>query len=150
MYLTIFWFNLGGIYSVRSSEGIAKVLATLNTAKLNGNGGDIPENDIEAILYTIATCPTCQNIIHIADNAATPRDLILLNRATKPIKVIICKLVPGSSVNPKLLDVAYRTGGSLHTLDSDIETLGSMKVGDTIQVGTGTYRLDATGFVRIA
>jgi len=49
-----------------------------------------------------------------------------------------------------LLDVAYKTGGSLHTLDSDIETLGSLKVGDTIRVGAGTYRLDATGFVRIA
>ncbi len=150
MYLTIVWFGLGGIYSVRTSEGIAKVLATLNTAKSNGQGGDAPENDIEAILYTIATCPTCENLIHIADNGATPRDLILLDRVTKPIKVIICKLSIGSSVNPKLLDVAYKTGGSLHTLDSDIETLGSMKVGDTIRVGTGIYRLDATGFVRIA
>ncbi len=122
----------------------------MNTAKINGNGGDAPENDIEAIIYTIATCSTCENIIHIADNGATPRDLILLDQVTKPIKVIVCRLTEASAVNPKLLDIAYRTGGSLHTLDSDIETLGSLKVGDTIRVGTGTYRLDATGFVRIA
>jgi hypothetical protein len=129
---------------------MAKVLATLNTAKANGNGGDTPENDIEAIIYAIARCPTCENIIHIADNGATPRDLILLDKVTKPIKVIVCKLSTGSLINPKLLDIAYKTSGSLHTLDSDIETLGSMKVGDTIRVGAGTYRLDATGFIRIA
>ena len=125
-------------------------MATLKTAKANGGGGDGPENDIEAILYTITNCPKCENIIHIADNGATPRDLILLNKVTKPIKVIVCKLAASSLVNPKLLDIAYRTGGSLHTLDSDIETLGSLKVGDTIRVGAGTYQLSATGFVRIA
>lgn len=133
-----------------TSEGIAKVLSTLDTAKRNGNGGDSPENDIEAILYTITRCPTCHNIIHIADNGATPRDLILLPQVTKPIKVIVCKLSSTNLVNPKLLDIAYRTGGSLHTLDSDIETLAGLKIGDTIRVGLGLYRLDANGFVRIA
>ncbi len=135
---------------MHTNEGIEKVLATLNTAKRNGGGGDGPKNDIEAILYTIPNCSTCENIIHIADNGATTRDLILLNKVTKPIKVIVCKLASGTLVNEKLLDVDYKTGGSLHTLDSDIETLGSLKVGDTIRVGAGTYRLDATGFVRIS
>ncbi|CAF1364063.1 unnamed protein product [Rotaria sordida] len=142
--------STGGIYGVHTSEGIAKVLETLKTAKSNGSGGDGPENDIEAILYTIASCPTCENIIHIADNQVTPRDMSLLNKVTKPIKVIVCKLAAGTLVNEKLLDVAYKTGGSLHTLDSDIETLGSLKVNDTIKVGAGTYRLNASGFVRIA
>ncbi|CAF4198719.1 unnamed protein product [Adineta steineri] len=56
----------------------------------------------------------------------------------------------GSLVNPKLLDVAKKTGSSLHTLVSDVESLGSLKVGDTLRTGSGVYRLDATGFVRIA
>ncbi len=111
---------------MHTNEGIEKVLATLNTAKRNGGGGDGPKNDIEAILYTIPNCSTCENIIHIADNGATTRDLILLNKVTKPIKVIVCKLASGTLVNEKLLDVDYKTGGSLHTLDSDIETLGSL------------------------
>ncbi|CAF1507927.1 unnamed protein product [Rotaria sordida] len=142
--------STGGIYGVHTSEGIVKVLETLKTAKSSGSGGDGPENDIEAILYTIANCPTCENIIHIADNQVTPRDMSLLNKVTKPIKVIVCKLAAGTLVNEKLLDVAYKTGGSLHTLDSDIETLGSLNVNDTIKVGAGTYRLNASGFVRIA
>ncbi|CAF1219562.1 unnamed protein product [Rotaria sp. Silwood1] len=142
--------STGGLYGVYTREGMAKVLETLNTAKMNGNGGDSSENDVEAIIFTITGCPTCENIIHIADNEATPRDLILLDRVTKPVKVIVCKLSSSSLVNPKLLDIAYKTGGSLHTLDLDVETLGSVKVGDTIKVGTGTYRLEASGFVRIA
>ncbi|CAF4573915.1 unnamed protein product, partial [Rotaria sp. Silwood2] len=142
--------STGGIYGIYSSEGIEKVLTTLKAAKTNGSGGDGPENDIEAILYTIARCPTCENIIHIADNGATPRDLILLREVKKPIKVIVCKLTTSNIVNPKLLDIAYKTGGSLHTLDSDIETLANLKVGDIIRVGSGTYRLEANGFVRIA
>ncbi|CAF3384019.1 unnamed protein product [Rotaria socialis] len=142
--------STGGIYSVYTNEGITKVKEILNTAKRNGGGGDIPENDIEAIIYTLSTCPTCKNIIHIADNGATPRDMILLNQVTKPIKVLVCKLGANSFVNPKLLDIAYKTGGSLHTLNMDIETLKSLKVGDTIQVGDGTYRLTVNGFVRVA
>ncbi|CAF3913533.1 unnamed protein product [Rotaria sp. Silwood2] len=142
--------STGGIYGVYTSQGVAKVLATLKTAKENGNGGDVPENDIEALIYTIAKCPTCGNIIHIADNQATPRDLVLLPKVKKPVKVIVCKLASDSLVNPKLLDIAYKTGGSLHTLDADIETLTSLKIGDIIRVGSGIYRLDATGFVRIA
>ncbi|CAM4824967.1 unnamed protein product [Rotaria magnacalcarata] len=143
-------FNLGGIYSVYANEGMTKVKEILNTAKRNGGGGDTPENDIEAIIYTLSTCSTCKNVIHIADNGATPRDMILLNQVTKPIKVVVCKLGENSFVNPKLLDIAYKTGGSLHTLDMDIETLGSFEVGDTIKVGDGTYRLTVNGFVRVA
>lgn len=125
-------------------------MTVLNTAKANGNGGDTPENDIEAILHAISRCKTCENIIHIADNGATPRDLILLNQVSKPIKVIICKLLSSDGVNPKLLDVAYKTGGSLHTLNEDIEILSSLTIGTIIRIGTGTYRLEATGFVRIS
>ncbi|CAF3911823.1 unnamed protein product [Rotaria magnacalcarata] len=139
-----------GIYSVYANEGMTKVKEILNTAKRNGGGGDTPENDIEAIIYTLSTCSTCKNVIHIADNGATPRDMILLNQVTKPIKVVVCKLGENSFVNPKLLDIAYKTGGSLHTLDMDIETLGSFEVGDTIKVGDGTYRLTVNGFVRVA
>jgi hypothetical protein len=112
--LVVNW-NLVGIYDIFTNEGLAKVLAALNTAKANGDGGDGPENDIEALIPAINRCPACENIIHIADNGATPRDLILLNKVSKRIKVIICKLISSGVFNPKLLDIAYKTGGSLHT-----------------------------------
>ncbi|CAF4270482.1 unnamed protein product, partial [Rotaria sordida] len=40
----------------------------MQAATKNGNGGDGPENDIEAILYGIKQCSTCTNLIHIAGN----------------------------------------------------------------------------------
>jgi hypothetical protein len=45
--------------------------------------------------------------------------LILLNRVTKPVKVLTCQ-VDVAGVNPKLLDIADKTGGSLHTLEDDV------------------------------
>lgn len=127
-----------------------KVTETLEKAEMNGNGGDAPENDIEAILHTIRACPECENIIHVADNAVTPRDMSLLSQVTKPVKVLVCKLAPNDNVNPRLLDIARVTGGSVHTLEWDIDTLGTMKSGDIIRVGKGTYRLGDTEFTRIA
>lgn len=44
--------STGGIYGVTANDS-NKVLATMQTAMKNGDGGDIPENDIEAILRGI-------------------------------------------------------------------------------------------------
>ena len=109
--------------------------------------------DLKMILkrsYMPSTAARLAKISYILQTMVrTPRDLILLKKVSKPIKVIICKLSTSSFVNPKLLDIAYKTGGSLHTLTTDIETLVSLKPGDILRVGVGIYRLDANGFVRI-
>jgi hypothetical protein len=44
--------STGGIYGI-AANNLNKVLATMQSAIKNGNGGDIPENDIEAILQGI-------------------------------------------------------------------------------------------------
>jgi hypothetical protein len=46
--------STGGIYSIDANNP-NKVLSTMKTAMKNGDGGDIPENDIEAILRAIQT-----------------------------------------------------------------------------------------------
>ncbi len=91
-------------------------------------------------------CPACKNVIHIADNKATPRDLVLLNQMKKPVKVLTCQ-VDVSGVNPKLLDIADKTGGSLHTLDQDIVNLSGITVGGRITIGQREYRRTSSGFV---
>jgi hypothetical protein len=45
--------STGGVYGI-AANNLNKVLATMQSAMKNGNGGDIPENDIEAILHGIA------------------------------------------------------------------------------------------------
>lgn len=137
-----------GIYGIPTIN-LTTTLAVMQAAMKNGNGGDGPENDIEAILFGIKNCPTCTNLIHIADNQVTPRDMILLANVTLPVKVITCQL--GSSpVNPDLLTIAARTGGSLHTLEQDIINLSGIPVNGTVVIGSSTYRRTSSGYVRIS
>ena len=44
--------STGGIYGI-AANNLNKVLGAMQSAMKNGNGGDIPENDIEAILQGI-------------------------------------------------------------------------------------------------
>ena len=139
--------STGGLYGVESTN-LNIVLNTMKTAMKNGNGGDIPENDIEALIYGIRMCPTCSNVIHIADNQATPRDMTLLSNVTKPVKVIVCQ-INGTPLNTNLMNIAANTGGSIHTLEQDIINLSGIPVNGTITIGTRTYRRTITGYILI-
>ncbi|CAF1290821.1 unnamed protein product [Adineta ricciae] len=110
--------STGGVYGVNTGN-LETVVRVMKTAMYNGNGGDTPENDIEALLYGIEQCPNCTNTILIADNQATPRDLVLLANVTRPVKVIVCQM-NNNALNPKLMDIALKTHGSIHTLKEDI------------------------------
>jgi hypothetical protein len=139
--------STGGIYGIATTN-LDTILNTMKTAMKNGNGDDIPENDIEALLFGINQCPNCSNIIHIADNQATPRDMILLNNVNKPVKVIVCEM-NRSPLNTNLMNIASNTGGSIHTLEQDIINLSGIPVSGTITIGTRTYRKTITGYVLI-
>ena len=139
--------STGGVYGIPTTD-LRTILATMETAMKNGNGGDGPENDIEALLYGIARYPSCSNVIHIADNQVTPRDMILLSQVTKPVKVIICQL-RSTWVNPPLIDIAARTNGSIHTLEEDIVTLSGIPIGGTIATGRYVYQRTAAGYILI-
>ncbi|CAF2954831.1 unnamed protein product [Rotaria sp. Silwood2] len=140
--------STGGIYGIPTTN-LNTTLAVMQAAMKNGNGGDGPENDIEAILFGIKQCPTCTNLIHIADNQVTPRDMILLSNVTLPVKVITCQL-NSYPVNPDLINIASRTGGSIHTLQQDIINLSGIPVNGTIVIGSSTYRRTVNGYVQIA
>jgi hypothetical protein len=94
------------------------------------------------------SCPECKTIIHIADNAATPRDMNLVDHIKKPIKVLTCR-VDVAGINAQLLNIADKTGGSLHTFDEDIINLSNVSVGENITIGQRTYRRTTTGFVLV-
>ena len=95
------------------------------------------------------SCPTCQSVIHIADNKVTPRDLLLLNKVTKPVRMLTCQVDDAAGVNPQLLNIADKTGGSLHTLDEDVTNLSRIAVGERIPIAQRTYRRTSTGFVLV-
>ncbi|CAF0888642.1 unnamed protein product [Didymodactylos carnosus] len=141
--------STGGLYGVQARDPIA-VLQTMKTAIRNGNGGDASENDIEAIIRGQRDCSTCTTLVHVADNKATPRDLILLSQVTLPVKVIACGATDRTDINPALIYIAETTHGSIHTITEDITSLaGAFPLDQIVVVGSTTYILRADGFHRL-
>ncbi len=136
----------GGIYHV-VAEAYTAVADKAKEAMQAGSGGDIQENDLEALLAGIIACPECSDIVLIADNYSPCRDLSLLKELKKPVKVIICGA--HSFVNVEYLQLARATGGSVHTIESDILNMMKLKDGQTIEIDGNTYKIEKDKFVRL-
>ena len=128
--------NTGGIYGGKASsfEDVAK-LAQLTV--VNGSGGDYKENDIEAVLSGINSCETCQDVVIIADNRASPRDMVLLSKVTKPVRVLLCGTEEG--INTDYLNIALQTGGTIHTIEEDLIDLVKLNEGESIRIGKEVF-----------
>lgn len=129
--------SVGGIYSTKNSS-YQKVKKTMSTTMLNRGGGDCPENNIEAVLHGMKKYPDCDEIVMVADNFATPRDLALLSRVDRPIHIILCGAQAG--INLAYVQAAFRTGGSIHTIEEDME-MRNIKPGETFQIGQNHFTL---------
>ncbi|MBC7775328.1 MAG: hypothetical protein H7246_07810 [Phycisphaerae bacterium] len=134
----------GGIYHSKP-KNVDVLEETMITAIAGGEGGDIPENDIEAIIEGIQKCPECEEVVLIADNNATPRDLKLLEKVTKPVHVVLCGI--RYQPNPAHLLIAWKTKGSLHTIKEDITTLAGMQEGQSVVVMGKTFKILGGKFV---
>ncbi|MEY3237416.1 MAG: hypothetical protein RI883_1517 [Bacteroidota bacterium] len=119
--------STGGIYHTKATNyGDVRKLA-VNTI-VSGCGGDMPENNIEALLFAISKAPATKDFIMVADNTANVKDLILLKDVHKPIHIILCG--SRSGINPDYLNIARSTGGSVHTMEADLEDLIKKNEGD--------------------
>lgn len=136
--------NTGGIYFAKDAS-LRSVIHSMHHAMSNGYGGDSPENDIEAILQAQETFPDAEEFILIADNFSNMRDIKLMNKIVKPVRVIIC----GGyySINTQYLELARITGGSVHTMEDDLYNLGKLNEGETITINKVTYKIQNGRFV---
>ncbi|MHB1278021.1 MAG: hypothetical protein ACYC1Q_06450 [Bacteroidia bacterium] len=101
----------GGIY-FGSSDNMSKVVRVFNTAMRKGLGGEMPENDVEAITKSMEYYTDFKDLILVADNSMI-RDFDLWDQIKHPVRVI---LADGDwTVNPQYINLAYLTGGSFHT-----------------------------------
>jgi len=135
--------NTGGIYTSTSSvfEVIEQlVYKTMN----NGNGGNIPENNIEALLKSSAACTDCSTIVLIADNASAVSDMALLQQLNKPVHIILCGV--HDVVNTDYLTIARYTGGAVHIADEDV-SLANVKEGEKIMINGRGYKVSNGKFV---
>lgn len=128
----------GGIYMIQS-DNIQEVLQTVQDCMSNGSGGDVVENDVEALLRGIEACRGCRENVLVADNLSAMRDYGLRRRLRKPVRIILCGTELG--INTQYLDLARATRGSVHTIDEDFYDLNQMRPGDTITIAEREYEL---------
>ncbi len=112
----------GGIYHCKAKT-VDDLIKTMELTIKKGQGGDAPENVIEAILYGISKSGKVSDIVLIADNWAKVRDIKLLARVKVPVRVVLCGVYDGMEINEDYLNIAYKTKGSVHTIEQDITEL---------------------------
>lgn len=136
----------GGIYHSTPSS-FNQLKKDAQKCMMSGGGGDAPENDVEALLSGMNKCKDCNEIILIADNWANLRDYSFINQIDQPVKVILCGTQFG--INEQYIELARKTGGSIHTMEEDITNLASMREGETIKIGKCKYKLQGGKFVKV-
>ncbi len=136
----------GGFYACDAENGFDQMYATLKKAMSRGNGGDVAENDVEALLHGIKTCPDCDEVILIADNFAPVKDIRLLHEISRPVRIVLCGAEHGI-INSDYLEIARKTGGSIHTMEFDITNLIHLNEGEKIVLGKREYVISRGKFV---
>lgn len=116
-------------------------------AMVGGSGGDSPENDMEALIEASNKMSGFKELILVADNNSSVKDIELLKDLKIPVRVIVC----GSQyrVASDYLEIAYKTKGSVHTIEEDIENIALMKEGSQIKIGDRKYKLHKGKFILI-
>ena len=128
----------GGIYNT-SSQNLDSVLNTAVNTIEHGGGGDIEENNVEALLEAQKQYPKAKGLVMVADNWANMRDTALIGQVKLPVKVVLCGAL--SNINTQYIDLAYRTKGSIHTIEEDIVDLIKITEGKDIIINKRKYRL---------
>lgn len=134
----------GGIYHLDAAT-TADIAQSVADAMQKGNGGDAPENDVEAILEGLKNCQKCDDIVLIADNLANMRDIAFIATIGKPIHILLANQRAG--VNPQYLALAYATHGSIHTSSEDITDIHLTAGSCSITIGGIVYMFNGIEFI---
>lgn len=137
----------GGIY-YQKAQGLDSLIRIMSFVRSRGNGGDCPENNMEALIKGVKKAKPYKELVMIVDNNAPVKDLSLLNQFNKPVHIILCGSRSGEVLEDYLL-IAWKTKGSIHTIEEDISKIASMSEGQSIQIGGFTYKILGGEFVRI-
>jgi hypothetical protein len=147
----------GGLYfSEGKLENLDSIISKMQQATApRMGGGEPPENDIEALLGAVRF-DSIKEIILIADAHSRVRDMELLCKIKLPVRIILCGAeeqnrfyINKRDINEQYLTIAHRTGGSVHTLLSDILDLSKKLDGDVVELQGIRYLLRNRQFVRI-
>lgn len=138
--------STGGIYFA-SGGNFDSVFSRMKFTMNKGLGGDIPENDLEAVLKTIANWPDTDTILLVADNQAPIKDIALIDRIKIPVSVMVCGVY--DRVNPDYIELVKKTGGRLFVLDKEISNIKNIKSGQRELIGGKWYEWRKGTFVQV-
>lgn len=138
--------NTGGIYTCKA-KNTEELVNAMKLCIKKGEGGDPPENVVEAIIAGLKKTRSADNLILIADNWAKVRDLNLISRVKIPVRVILCGVYEGMEINTDYLNIAYKTKGSIHTIEQDITDLIQQTSGKSFHINGFNYIIK-NGYIR--
>jgi hypothetical protein len=132
----------GGVHTFAAKD-FKKFKKDIEDVRKMGEGGDDPENDLEAIISAMMLSRNYGDIVLMADDSDI-RDIKLLKRIRKPIHVIMCGTKRG--INQQYLMLAYQTKGSIHTLNNDLE-MRNLKNGQIIELDSDIFEFRDGNFI---
>jgi hypothetical protein len=131
--------EVGGIYHEQRVNFTDIRALAYKTASKGIGGEDLEENDLEALLYAMEKSPNAKGYVLIADNSAPPRDMDLINKIKKPVHIILCGTSNGLEI--AYLELARKTGGSVHTMEEHLTELIKLKEGQSIRIDKRIYKI---------
>lgn len=137
---------VGGIYHVPQGSSFSDVFDWAVSTMEKGHGGDVPENNIEAILEAQRT-HQADSVLMICDNFAIPRDMYLIPEVKIPIHLIVCGTEGG--INTAYLDMVRATKGTLYTVEKDFKHLYTIKDDEEFAIEKHRYKFNGVRFMRV-
>ncbi len=138
--------NIGGIYYSKG-QTLDTLVNDLVRAAEAGSGGDVDENNMEALIKAVKYDNDFKELIMIADNHAPIKDIALLPDFKTPVRIILCGV--RDDIHPDYLKLAYETKGSVHTIEEDILDLHKHVNGDTIELNGVHYKYLNGRFIKL-
>jgi hypothetical protein len=136
----------GGIYFAQANN-MDRLIKTFYLVGKRGKGGDPEENDIEALIKGMNRFEDFDELILIADNQSCMRDFSLISNIGVKVNVIVCGTEYG--INPQYINLAYLTGGSIHSIEEEIKHLSTATKEETLALQKLSYELDKENLFRI-
>jgi hypothetical protein len=80
-------------------------------------------------------------IVMVADSYAAINDMELIQHLTKPVRIVLCGIEDHLFVEPDYLVLAWKSKGSIHSIEKDIDSIAKMMDGKIITLFGKDYRL---------
>tara|TARA_Y200000002_G_scaffold130523_1_gene107567 strand:+ start:312 stop:1475 length:1164 start_codon:yes stop_codon:yes gene_type:complete len=143
--------NAGGIHftSIKDYRKITRAIKYYTELGYDKNN-DHPENDLEAIIKSVNSSYSHQDVVVIVDNNSPVRDMELLNKINYPVRIVLCGVEKKEDIHPDYIKLAFHSKGSLHTVEDDIDQFMKNKEGEIVMINKVKYRVEEDELVQVS